>query len=389
LSGCFRPLAGLLLGPIAVLSALEATAPAEEVERPWRHEFLLHEGVEDFARGTLLDAELSRDPAGVAFVPAGEGEYTSPVIETEAPFEELILSWNVDCPAGLGFRVELRVGKEDRGSWSPFLHVDDWGPAGSEPEGRRQCPEGKIDVDYFRSQERFDRLQYRIRELPRSRLTRTAGLEKAHVRIERVAVVASRRVAPGDRGDRTPSLERPGENEAQPLLGGWSRRLDVPFRSQRNEDPAIAGRICSPTSVAMALEYRGRKATTGEVASRSFDPRHDIYGNWPHAVQAAYGYGVRGYVRRFSRWSEVKESIEADRPLVASIRVEEGELTGAPYRKTDGHLLVIAGFDGKGGVHVLDPAASTAAEGVRTYAAGEMERVWFARGGTAYVFLAR
>jgi hypothetical protein len=137
----------------------------------------------------------------------------------------------------------------------------------------------------------------------------------------------------------------------------------------------------------MVLEYRGVRRPTREVARRVYDPIHEIYGNWPRNVQAAYTLGVPGYLTRFREWREVEAAIARGQPLVASIRAGKGQLRDAPYPSTDGHLLVIVGFDADGRVLVNDPAASSP-EGVpRAYPRSEMEGVWLRHGGTAYVLL--
>jgi hypothetical protein len=163
----------------------------------------------------------------------------------------------------------------------------------------------------------------------------------------------------------------------------------VPFRSQRAEDPKIAGSICSPTSVAMLLAYRGVDRPTAEVAELLYDREHEIYGNWPRAVQGAFTSGVPGYLTRFSGWSAVEDAIAREQPLVISIRAKKGQLTGAPYEKTDGHLLVLCGFDANGDCLVNDPAARDAEHGQITYERSELEACWMGNGGVAYVLLPR
>src|SRR5690606_38594615 len=164
--------------------------------------------------------------------------------------------------------------------------------------------------------------------------------------------------------------------------------LPISFRSQRVEEPSIAGRICSPTSVAMVLAYRGVEVPTAEVASRIFDGAHGIYGNWSRAVQSAFTWGVPGYLARFSRWEDVERAIASGQPLIVSIRVRPGELPGAPYPSTAGHLLVITGFDDDGNVLVNDPAASDARLGQIAHSRERFENVWMRNGGTSYVLLA-
>lgn len=310
--------------------------------------------------------------------------YVSPPLRSAAGFEQLLLSWNIDCPAQAGVCVELRVRDSDECEWTPWLYVGDWGtslpaPIALEREPGRhlesqsgaKCVSAdgtKIDIDFFRSERVWSAAQFRVRA------TASGDQLNRSVIVRRVALCFSRRTdAPA------PSFAPPKEA---------IRRLDVPFRSQKAERPEIAGRICSPTSVAMALAYRGLEVDTLAAAERLFDSAHDIYGNWTRAIQGAYSFGAPGYLARFDDWNEVASHIAQGTPLVISIAAGEGELDRAPYSKTAGHLLVLCGFDARGDVHVNDPAAPTAQAGQLVYRRDQLERVWMARGGTSYVLLA-
>jgi hypothetical protein len=363
----------------------EAREPLEAPAGTFRHELRIHEGVEAFRGGALRSATLSADPPGVILrcPPRKEdpaGEYESPVLKASFPFNEALPSWNVDAPQGAGFEVELRVGRSRDGFWSPYLYAGDWG-AETKASGKTVRFEGgHIDVDYFRSSESFDRIQYRVKALPAAGgKNREGGARPRELRVVRFSLCLS------DVTGVPPSRAPRSESPPDPPAGTWQRRLPVPYRSQRAEDPAIAGRICSPTSVAMVLAYHGVHRPTAEVAARAFDPAHDIYGNWPRNVQAAYSFGVGGCVARFSQWSEVKRSIAEGQPLIISVKAAPGELSGAPYPSTDGHLMVLVGFDAAGDVLVNDPAAATPEKGQRAYLRREMEKVWLDRGGTAYL----
>jgi uncharacterized protein YvpB len=185
-----------------------------------------------------------------------------------------------------------------------------------------------------------------------------------------------------DRERGVPAREPP---EPRP----WGQVLDVPLRSQKTEQPQIAGRICSPTSLAMLLDFRGVDVPTEVVAERAFDPVHDLYGVWPRNVQAAWTFGVPGYLTRFSDWAGVERSIAAGQPLIITIGAKQGQLANAPYESTAGHLIVLCGFDERGACVVNDPAASDPKEVRRVYARADLETVWMARGGVCYVLLPR
>ncbi|MHC4235522.1 MAG: N-acetylmuramoyl-L-alanine amidase-like domain-containing protein, partial [Planctomycetota bacterium] len=370
----------------AAAAAIDDHLCGSHTDKPYVHQLVIHDALEDFRGGTLHRDRVQADPPAVILscsppVDGGDGPaiamYESPVIETDTLFNEVLISWNVDAPPNVALSVDARVGRRRDGSWSPYLHFADWGEKPPPGEKTTECDRGRIDVDYFVSEERFDSVQYRLQAvcsgLP------DGGGAAANLRVARVAVCLS------DTTGRLTSVPR-RSHFARPPVEQWQRRLPVPFRSQRAERKELAGRICSPASVAMVLEYRGVNRPTEELARRIYDAAHDIYGNWPRAVQASYSYGVPGYLARFSDWTAVEQMIAHDQPLIISIRADEGELSGAPYKATEGHLLVITGFEADGRVSVNDPAVRAPAQAQRTYSRRDLETVWMrTRRGTAYV----
>jgi len=297
-----------------------------------------------------------------------DGVFESPPIAVQGEFNEALLSWNVDAEPGTSFCVELRVGRQRGNYWTPYLRLGDGGPASGGP-GLVRCDSARVDVDILRSDERFDRAQYRI-------IAQADG-QPAAASIRRVTLCLSERLGLlcGQPLNAAHAAIRPG-------------RLPVPFRSQRAVAPDLAPRICSPTSLAMVMQYRGVSVPTETVAAACYDPTHDIYGNWPRNIQAAYVFGVPGYLARFSDLNAAADLVAAGQPLIISIRFSRpGALRGAPYPTTDGHLLVCCGFDANGDVHVNDPAAATDQEGCTTYHRQEVEEAWLRGGGVAYVLL--
>ncbi|HOO15700.1 MAG: peptidase C39 family protein [Phycisphaerae bacterium] len=296
------------------------------------------------------------------------GVFESPTIAAQGEFNEALLSWNVDVEPGTSFCVELRVGRRRENYWTPYLHLGDWGPAAVRPR-LVKCDSARVDVDILRSDERFDRAQYRV-------IAQADG-RPAAASIRHVTLCLSERLGPlpGHTLNAAAAAIRPG-------------RLPVPFRSQRAVAPDLAPRICSPTSLAMVMQYRGVNVPTETVAAACYDPAHDIYGNWPRNIQAAYAFGVSGYLARFSDLNAAAELVAAGQPLIISIRFScPGALRGAPYLTTDGHLLVCCGFDASGDVYVNDPAAATDQEGCTIYDRQELEEAWLRGGGVAYVLL--
>jgi hypothetical protein len=257
------------------------------------------------------------------------------------------------------------------------MFVGGWGKVPTAPRNTT-CAGGRVDTDYFRGDRRFERAQLRVTALAEPSPT------SYQVLVQRLECCAS---DPDAKVPYLPVVSSGSNTDWLDSPFSWKHRIEVPFRSQRSEAADIAGRICSPTSLGMMIAYRGVELPTARVAERAYDAENKIYGNWPRNVQAAYSLGVPGYLTRFTNWTDVQRSIAKEQPIIASIAAKEGELRGAPYKKTDGHLLVITGFDANGDVCVNDPAATDAKTGQTVYARADMQKVWLDRGGTAYVLL--
>ena len=344
------------------------------------HALILDQTAVVFRCGVLDGAEIVTDPAGITLAQAaasaeskGErrGVYTSRVIAAAFPFNELVPSWNVDVAPGTGFRVDVRFGRERNDFWTAFFYLGTWGIVPEFDEKVLKSEHGIVDVDCFRSRETFDRLQYRV-------ILATSEPARLPV-VRRVALAYSNTLDDAELARRYRQPVDPGLKER------WARRLPVPFRSQLAEDEKIRGSICSPTSTGMVMAYRGVDRPTAEMAALIYDAEYEMYGTWLRAVEGAYLCGVPGYIERFGDWNAVKRHISNGQPVIASIRAEAGELRGAPYRRSNGHLIVIVGFDADGNVHVNDPAARSPEQGITTYAREDMETVWLAHGGVGYI----
>lgn len=406
-------LAHVLLGSFALAAPAVGQAPQPpqlvrdvvRSEAPLRTGFFLEErrvelglrpgGLTANEYGACAQQRIERARTALVFHPVGTSAAGSAWIELPpwetAPFRDVLASWNARVPEGAGMSFELRVAKEGA-AWGPWLHVGDWGDA---VPGERVlvCDGGKIDVDCFVGAESFSRVQLRARAV------RANADTPGRIELERVSLCVSDRFVEHGANWRA-WLARKGQSAGGncsmpaptgPLERDRSRRLEllIPYRSQKAEDPSIASRICSPTSLAMVLAYRGVDVPTAEVARVCYDAEHALYGNWTRAIQGAFTLGVPGYLTRFNDWKRVESWIHAGQPLVISVGVKEGQLTGAPYTTTSGHLLVLRGFDERNDCLVNDPAAIDAEHGQLTYKRSELETCWLARGGTAYVLLPR
>lgn len=166
---------------------------------------------------------------------------------------------------------------------------------------------------------------------------------------------------------------------------GGHAHVDVPPRSQMVEADAIRHRICSPASVAMVLERWGRRVDTTTLADEIFHAATDRYGVWPAAIAAAARHGIAGYLLRFPDWSAAAWCLDRALPIVASVNYRSGELPGAAMDATDGHLLVLTGYEDEE-ILVNDPAAPTHDTVPRRLRRRDVEGVWLERAGIGYVF---
>lgn len=163
-----------------------------------------------------------------------------------------------------------------------------------------------------------------------------------------------------------------------------SAPLSVPAISQMQQSPEIARRICSPTCVAMVLQFLETECDAETVATQCYHRETDLYGVWPAAIHAAGYYGQAGVLKAFQTWEDVAQVLEADLPVIASIRYGAGSLPGAAMDATTGHLVVITGLDGDA-VSINDPAADTAATVARTVPVKAFASAWMHHGGIGYV----
>jgi len=270
----------------------------------------------------------------------------------------LLPSFAVHTSAPFSARLEVSV--HVGGGWSPWVGGVSLGPASFEP--MPAAPGLEVDVDVFRTPAPVDGVRVRLR---------LRASDPAAV------LAAPWMVALSTSPPRAPST-------SSSAAAGVGARLAVPARSQMQAPAAIASRICSPTCVAMLLDFWRRPVDLEPLAAEIFHPGTDLYGVWPAAIAAAGRRGLAGYLLHFPDWSAAQWCLARGLPVIASIRYDAGELTGAAVAHTPGHLIVLTGWDGDE-VLVNDPAAPTAATVPRRYRLDELQHIWLDRTAVGYV----
>ena len=284
------------------------------------------------------------------------GIYTSPEISTSY-FTNLVGTWNVETPEGTEVEVLFQVRSE--AEWSMWFSYGKWSS-----EKRASFKDQKdhialmdIDTIIILGGKAADGLKYKV-------IMSRNSIETSSPKLS--AISAALKLS---------------DNDDEIIVEGdkWLRELEVPERSQM-VIPEIGNIICSPTSVAMVMEYYGVNLPTEEVAEGVYDSGANIYGNWSFNVAYAGSKGFDAYVERYSSSAGIKNLIAKTMPVVASIRTKEkDDLIGAPQAYPSGHLIVVRGFTVKNGeeyIIVNDPAAPNHETVRREYKLSDFEKAW-------------
>ena len=302
------------------------------------------------------------------------GEAISPEIATPFNYKQAIASWNASTPAGSWLEVRFRAQYGTR--WSKWYVLGIWAAdtstiARHSVDGQKDS-DGSVAADTFlASGENATTNTFQLK----LRLFSTDGLSTPTVR--NIAVAYST------------SIPKSGNvSSGNPAL--WNRSIDVPKFSQMVY-PDGGSVWCSPTSTSMVLAFLDRYQ--GDCAPRVraavdgvYDWIYEGHGNWPFNTAYAATFGYEGYVARLTSLAKVEEYVTAGIPVIMSIAWSKGELTNSGVDSTNGHLVVLVGFDAAGNLIVNDPASPTDEAVRRTYLRSEFEPLWLqSSGGTVYL----
>jgi hypothetical protein len=306
------------------------------------------------------------------------GEATTHIITPTFSFSQAVPSWNADTPAGTWVEVQLRakIGTQ----FTPWYNLGVWS-SGSETIVRHSVS-GQSDAKAYVD---VDTLKIGTRNTPS-----TAVAYQLKVRL----FSTNRNVVPTLRNAAVVVSTTP-MTPARLVTGNsanWNKLLPIPECSQMVYPDG--GEVwCSPTSVAMVLSYWAGRTGSGSCStdvraavSGVYDRIYKGHGNWPFNTAYAAGGNMEALVTRFTSMAQAEQWIAAGVPVIMSVSWARNQLTGAPIPSSNGHLIVLAGFDASGNPIINDPAASTNAAVQRTYNRAELEKLWLqGSGGTAYL----
>lgn len=302
------------------------------------------------------------------------GEATSPEIKTAFDYREAIASWNAITPAGSWLEIQFRARYGAR--WSKWYVLGIW--ASDDSTIRRHSVKEQGDADGFVAADTF--ISANKEE---SSNTFQLKLRLFSADGSAIPMVESVSVAYSTSKPRSVRISRGDPSR-------WNTLLDV-LQCSQMVYPNGGNVWCSPTSLSMVLSYWDGYTGPRETRVRSFvegvfDWIYGGHGNWPFNAAFSATLGYEGYIARLTNLERVEEIVAAGVPVITSIAWDKGELTGADVEGSDGHLMVVVGFDSAGNPIVNDPAAPTDQSVQRTYLRTQFEPLWLrASGGTVYL----
>lgn len=273
---------------------------------------------------------------------ATETVLVSPITKAPMAWNELIVSWNADAPAGTWLKVEARGIYPDH--QTKFYTMGIWARDDAEHErtsvGGQRDADGNVRQDTLALKRRGADLQLRV--------TLGGPDAKTRPKLKFLGVSLSDTTI-------TPAPLAP-RHEA------WGKIIDTPELSQLSY-PQERG-WCSPTSLTMVMRRWSQVLNRPEMFVDVPDAVKGIYdegyggtGNWPFNTAYAGSFpGMRAYVARFSDISELEDWIAAGIPVIISARWDL-LLPGRPLDSA-GHLTVCIGFTSDGDPVINDPATN-------------------------------
>lgn len=279
-------------------------------------------------------------------------------------FNELIISWNAQRPqyGELHFNISLKI----QDQWTPYLPYAAWGSVGQKGSVAK--------ADTFPITISQDLLE--IGE----------GKKASGFRIQ-IEVCNGAQFA--DFYSLHACASVTGDFLPEAIASEESTELSIPLISQmklihpRNKD------MCSAASTASLVSFLLQKNRIDPVcfAMQSHDEDSNIFGNW--VLNVAYAWTILGrkwhcWVQRLKGFKDIQTQLKKNIPVVVSIK---GPLSGSALTYSQGHLLVVKGYDHKQKkVLCMDPAFAADELTDVSYDLQDFIDAWARRGCIAYVF---
>jgi hypothetical protein len=317
----FQPVKIVLLLVVAILSGCKSVSISRQSQ------FSHFVGVGDFSKFARTQNQ------------SNQTVLLSPEIKSRIAWNELIISWNAEAPAGTFLKIEACA--ISPGHTTKFYTLGNWSPDNvifprASVRGQKDA-DGRVDTDTLILTQPADAAQIRVT---------LDGTNGARLSLKFLGVSFSNTKVP-------PALRAPNH-------AAWGKIVSTPERSQHGY-PNESG-WCSPTSLSMDLAHWAEilnrpdmNLTVPEVAAAVYDDDFKGTGNWPFNTAFAGSFpGLKSYVTRLDDIAEVEDWIAAGIPVILSARWD-WLLPGRPL-DDNGHLIVCIGFTENGDVVINDPA---------------------------------
>lgn len=246
--------------------------------------------------------------------------YVLTAVKETVPFDELVVSWNGFTPGMSSLKIEVQV--KVNGSWSDFYPIALWNQFFTGGSFSKEDAVAKTLIDLLKVKNSELATAYRVRVW----LRRNSFREEPRL----TGIYVSTR--------NSQEFKLKMSHEIAPI------ELAVPTRSQMIHHQAYANQICSPTCCGMVLGYYDIYIPTDQIIWEVFDKTSGIFGNWPFNTAALGCYGFEAKVEFMTDLTEALREIEAGRPIITGVRYQEGQLENAAIAKTNGHIIVLVGY---------------------------------------------
>lgn len=278
------------------------------------------------------------------------------------PFNEVIIGWNAQRPDQGQYHISLSLELDE---WSPWFSYALWG-TNSQRSFEHHYGPLKIFQDTVTVSGDHAASGWRVKIEAIDAL----NLQQFHLLYAAI----------------------PMTHKAQKKMGREYVCLEVPGISQINIQDPRHMRLCSPTATTAVVRFLNKHSslTTLEFADKVWDSHFDIYGHWVFAVAQAYaelGEEWETRVMYLNGFEDIYTFLQEGYPVVVSIK---GPLPGSIHPYSQGHLLVVRGFDPEQNkVLCMDPGYPENSQTLVSYSLNDFLSAWQRRKNIAYIFKPR
>jgi len=247
-----------------------------------------------------------------------DGELVSGVFYINV-FKELVPSWNILINDKSNITILISVGNNL--GFSKFYIMSSWSESYKASFNSQEDDFAKVNIDTIVTKlDDIDRFKVKIV---------FRGRETSETYLRSISIT-------------TKPLNDVFNNDVSFLI---EKELAVPPHQQMSI-PLIGGKICSPTSLQMLLNYNGHYFTPEEVASNVYDKGAGIYGNWSFNTSFAGGFSdLYSRVEYVNTLETLSYYIQNDIAVAMSIKTtDKNDLVGSIVAYSSGHLIVLIGF---------------------------------------------